>query len=213
MRHRRGAPPRSRRSICCGRLDARPPAEDRDDVAELALERAAARELHRRRHVAVHLEQVVARPAGNRATSVRCACCVPLRHVGAARDRAQELRPRVVGLADETHVAGADELALGDRDVRAADRDDRGKRSSSRRISSIRRRCTIMPVTPITSKRRRSSQSISRTFSSRSSTDYAVRRQRGEQRQRARRHPAALVAVEQRQHEIVVPRTTVRSAG
>ena len=42
-------------------LEARAPAEDHDDVAELAGERAAARELHRAEGVPLHLEKVEAR--------------------------------------------------------------------------------------------------------------------------------------------------------
>src|SRR5262245_15210403 len=39
-------------------LETRPPAEDDDDVAELAGKRAAARELHRAKGVAVHLQEI-----------------------------------------------------------------------------------------------------------------------------------------------------------
>ena len=56
------------------RLDPRPAAEGDDDVAELALERAAARELHAAEQVVPHLEQVEPRGSGPCVMSVFSAC-------------------------------------------------------------------------------------------------------------------------------------------
>ena len=102
-----------------GRLDPRLAAEDDDDVAELALERAAARGLDAAHGVLAELDEVVARLRD-------------LGHVGllgllvaypvlAARPFVQESRPGLLRLADEDDVEEPVEPVLDHADPGAAD--------------------------------------------------------------------------------------------
>ena len=189
-----------------GLLHPRLAAEDHDDVAELALERAAARELQRARRVAVDLEQVVARPRH-------------LGHVGAARparsasstgrprgEVVEELRPGGLGLADEHDVAQAVEERSSSTETYGAadDGEDASSRAGATRISRMRSFWTFMPVTPTMSYWRSDSQSISSTFSSSRATS-CPRRSAGNRGQRAGDHRAALVARIERQRVLEAP--------
>ena len=101
-------------------------AEDGDDVAELAQERAAAGELDVGNQHLARVEQVVARQRQH--GHVRALHLFVPRAPGlAAGHRLQELRPAGVGLADEDHVAQAGEELFVDAGVRAADDDDAGE--------------------------------------------------------------------------------------
>ena len=103
---------------CLAGLDPRAAAERDDDVAELALKRAAARKLQAAEAVVLHLEQVEPR-RGHLAhvglfellVAILMQPVLPFR---------QELRPGVLGLADEDHVGELAEIIFLDGDPRPA---------------------------------------------------------------------------------------------
>jgi hypothetical protein len=85
-------------------FDSRPPAEDRDDVAELTQKRTAARELHRGRTVAAALQQIEAGHGHARHV------CLLLLFVTRCRwhirgECVKENRPGFFGFTDKAHVA------------------------------------------------------------------------------------------------------------
>ena len=101
------------------RLDARAAAEGDDDVAKLALKRAAARKLQAAEGIVLHLEQVEPRRRH-------------LGHVGLFDLLIPELMqplppllekpgPGILGLADEDHVGQIAKIIFLDRDPRPAD--------------------------------------------------------------------------------------------
>ncbi len=99
-------------------LGARAPAVDDDDVAELALERTAARELDRHGVIAVDVQQVEARHRRQREVGLLGGAVLAL--PGARREVAQEDRPGLLGFVHEEHVAAAAPLLGTQRRVRAA---------------------------------------------------------------------------------------------
>ena len=105
-------------------LEPGPAAEDGDDVAKLAQERTTPRELHRCERVAFGLDQVEARRR-HRLHVGLVLLLVALEHRLAAGERGQELRPGLLGFADEASVAEIDELGFRHRAVRTADDDRR----------------------------------------------------------------------------------------
>ncbi len=170
-----------------GGLDPRLAAEDDDDVAELALERAAARGLDAAHRVLAKRDEVVARQRDLGHVGL-LGLLVP-RRVLAARPFLEEPRPGLLGLADEDDVDEAVEPVLGHADPGAADdrrrcrgrAAPRGSRASGRAGPSCRsgRRCRTTP---------RASKSISSMFSSISDDLMLRRRQPGQHRQRQDRH-------------------------
>ena len=101
------------------RLDPRPAAEGDDDVAELALERAAARELDAAEGVVLHLEQV--EPGRRHPRHVGLLGLLVADAVPPLLPFAEEPGPGLLGLADEDHVGQVAEVILLDRDPRPAD--------------------------------------------------------------------------------------------
>ena len=107
-----------------GLLHARTPAVDHDDVAELALERAAARVLQRPRRVPIDLQQVVARARHLRHVG-RLRLLVALLRRLVAGEVVEERGPGRLGLADEHDVAqSVEELLLHGNERAADDRED-----------------------------------------------------------------------------------------
>jgi len=104
------------------RLHARAPAIHDDDVAELAVEGAAARELDRHRVVLVDVQQVEARR--RRGGEIRLLIRAVFVPPAAGLVVLQKLRPGGLGLIDEEHVAAAAQLLGTERRVGAADHDE-----------------------------------------------------------------------------------------
>ena len=103
-------------------LHPRAPAVDDDDVAELAVERAAARELDRHRVVLIDLDEI--EPRRRRGGEVGLVGGTVFRLVGAACEIGEELRPRLLRLVDEQHVGLAAQLLRAERRVGTADDDE-----------------------------------------------------------------------------------------
>ena len=103
-------------------LHARPTPIDDDDVAELAVEGTAPRELDGKRVVGVHVEQVKARHG--RQAHVGFLFCRVLGLPGPRLEVVHELRPGLLGLAVEQNVAVLTELVGTQRGVGSADGDE-----------------------------------------------------------------------------------------
>ncbi len=99
-------------------LDPRAPAEGDDDVAELALERASARELQAAEGVVLHLQQV--EPRRRDLGHVGLLGLLVALGVPALPPFVEEPRPGFLGLADEDHVGQVAEIILLDGHPRAA---------------------------------------------------------------------------------------------
>src|SRR5262249_11254282 len=106
-----------------GGLDARLAPKCDDDVAELALKRAAARELHAAEGILAHLEQVEARRGEARHVGTVGLLVAEL--VSALLPLAEEAGPGFVGLADEQDVGKLAEVVFLDGCPGTADDDER----------------------------------------------------------------------------------------
>ena len=104
------------------RLGARAPAVHDDDVAELAVERAAARELDGHGAVLIDLQQIEARQ--RRVVHAGLLDLAVLRLPVARRVVVQELRPGVLGLIDEQDVDLVAQFLRAQRGERAAGDDE-----------------------------------------------------------------------------------------
>ena len=115
---------------CVAGLDPRAAAEGDDDVAKLALKRAAARELQAAEGVVLHLEQV--EPRRRHLGHVGLLDLLVAKLMQPLLPLLEEPRPGVLGLADEDHVGQVAEVIFLDRDPRAA-RPRRSSRAASAR--------------------------------------------------------------------------------
>ena len=114
-----------------------------DDVAEFAIERAAARGLERSRHGAAGRVQVPARHRGETdvARPRRSGRPRPGRKVGE-----QRRRERLGQLAGDQHVRVRAHVVGTERGERAADQHRASSRRNSDASSMMRRRCDTLPV-------------------------------------------------------------------
>src|SRR5206468_278064 len=101
------------------RLEARAAAEGDDDVAELALERTAARKLHAAEEIMAHLEQV--EPRRRHAGHVGLFFLLVAALVGPLLPVLKKARPSLFRFADKHHIDEIPEIVLLHADPRAAD--------------------------------------------------------------------------------------------